>query len=73
MELLHIASQLSNLIGAILMGLSIGKDDKEWVDDGDGKKVYAVLLHHPRFFTFGAFLLVIGFGIDLVITLITQV
>lgn len=33
METLHVISQLSNLVGAILMGLSIGKDEKERVED----------------------------------------
>lgn len=71
-DILHIVSQFSNLSGAIMMGLSITKDDKEWVEGEDfckGKKVYSVLLRRPRFFTFGVWLLVIGFTLDFVTTI----
>ncbi|MFH1253151.1 MAG: hypothetical protein V1664_02360 [Candidatus Uhrbacteria bacterium] len=71
-NVLHIVSQLSNLLGAIIMGFSIGKDKNEWVEGEEfckGKKVYAVLLHHPRFFTAGVLLLILGFAVDLGITI----
>lgn len=69
---LHIISQFSNLTGAILMGLSIAKDDKEWVEGEEfckGKKIYSVLLRHPRFFSVGVSLLIIGFALDFGLTL----
>lgn len=71
-DILHTASQFSNLLGSILMGLAIGRDENEWVKGekfGKDKKVYAVLLHHPRFFTAGVLLLIFGFALEFGVTI----
>ncbi|MBU3965257.1 hypothetical protein KJ695_01440 [Patescibacteria group bacterium] len=74
MSYLNTIGLACNFAGTLLVAFYISKDPNEWVESEDrmkpGEKRYALLIKHPCFLKVGIFLIVVGFLLSLIDSLL---